>query len=177
MHHHCKHHAERKSTDPTDKSMPPEIMTSVIPSAIIAMKVTLRVMLYKFLRQLQKRRQRLARQDQRDRWCRMFSVTRHASTTSLASPGRIVIRPGMARSDKMLDRLMRGTVFADADRVVREDVDDRDLHDRGEADRGAAVIAEDQKARPIRPHLESDRPFSTAPMACSRMPKWKLRPP
>ncbi len=36
---------------------------------------------------------------------------------------------------QLLDRLMRRTVFADADRVVREDVDDRDFHDRGQPDR------------------------------------------
>ena len=42
---------------------------------------------------------------------------RHASTTSLASAGRRVIRPGMARSaDELLDRLMGRPVLADADR-------------------------------------------------------------
>ena len=39
----------RHSTDPTDRSMPPVMMTRVIPSAMIAVKVTLRVMLYRFL--------------------------------------------------------------------------------------------------------------------------------
>src|SRR6476659_3436456 len=38
----------RQSTDPTDRSMPPVMMTTVMPSAMIATKVTLRVMLYKF---------------------------------------------------------------------------------------------------------------------------------
>ena len=35
----------RQSTEPTDRSMPPVMMTSVMPSAMIATKVTLRVML------------------------------------------------------------------------------------------------------------------------------------
>ena len=30
-------------------------------------------------------------------WCRSFRMTRHASTTSLGSPGRSTIRPGIAR--------------------------------------------------------------------------------
>jgi hypothetical protein len=33
-----------------------------------------------------------------------------------------------AQRDELLDRLVRRTVFADADRIVREDVDDRQLH-------------------------------------------------
>ena len=44
----------------------------------------------------------------------------------------------MARSEsELLDGLVRRAVFAHADGVVGEDVDDRDLHDRGQAD-GAA---------------------------------------
>src|SRR3989442_7045551 len=41
---------------------------------------------------------------------------------------------------------MGGSVLADADRVVREDVDRRDLHERAQADGGPGVIAEDQEA-------------------------------
>ena len=40
-----------------------------------------------------------------------------------------------AQRGEMLDRLVRRPVFADADRVVREDVDDRDLHERAQPDR------------------------------------------
>ena len=37
---------------------------------------------------------------------------------------------------ELLDRLVRRAVLADADRVVGEDVDHRQLHERGQADRG-----------------------------------------
>ena len=68
--------------------------------------------------------------------------------------GRIVIRPGnRAQRQELLDGLVRRAVLAHADRVVREDVDDRDLHDRGQADRRAAVVAEDQEARAVGPDL------------------------
>ena len=62
---------------------------------------------------------------------RSCMITRQASTTSLASAGRIMTEPGIARSDgELLDRLVGRAVLADADRVVGEDVDRRDLHDR-----------------------------------------------
>ena len=49
---------------------------------------------------------------------------------------------------QLLDRLVGRPVFADADRIVREDVDDRDLHDRAPGgSAGSAVVAEDQEAR------------------------------
>ena len=38
----------RQSTEPTDRSMPPVMMTIVMPSAMIAAKVKLRVMLKRF---------------------------------------------------------------------------------------------------------------------------------
>ena len=45
----------------------------------------------------------------------------------------------MARSDgQLLDRLVRRAVLADADRVVREDVNDRQLHQGAEPDRPRA---------------------------------------
>ena len=63
-------------------------------------------------------------------------MTRHASTTSLASPGRKRDQArNRAQDGQLLDRLMRRAVFADADRIVREDVDDRQLHERRQADR------------------------------------------
>lgn len=36
---------DRHSTEPTDRSMPPVMMTKVMPSAMMATKVMLRVML------------------------------------------------------------------------------------------------------------------------------------
>ena len=51
-----------------------------------------------------------------------------------------------AQGEDLLDGLMGRSVFAHADGVVGEDVDDRDLHDRGQADRRPPVVAEDQEA-------------------------------
>ena len=78
---------------------------------------------------------------------------------------------------ELLDRLVGRAVFADADRVVREDVDDRDFHQGRQADRHPAVVAEDQEAGAEGRTLTRAMPFMMAPMACSRTPKWKLRPP
>ena len=86
--------------------------------------------------------------------CRSCMMTRQASATSLASAGRMVMRPGIARSEsELLDRLVGRAVLAHADGVVGEDVDDRDLHDRGQPDGRAAVVAEDQEARAVGPDL------------------------
>ncbi len=51
-----------------------------------------------------------------------------------------------AQRCKLLDRLMRRAIFADADRIVREDVNDGNLHQRAEPDCGAGIVAEDQKS-------------------------------
>ena len=45
----------------------------------------------------------------------------------------------------MLDRLVRRAVLAEPDRVVRHHVDDALAHDGREADRGTAVVGEDQE--------------------------------
>ena len=82
------------------------------------------------------------------------------------------------RRGQLLDRLVRRAVLADADRIVREDVDDRDLHDRAQADGRPRVVAEDEEAGAVtRRTLDSAMPLTTAPIACSRMPKCMLRPP
>ena len=47
---------------------------------------------------------------------------------------------------ELLDRLVRRAVLADADRIVREDIDHRDLHDRSQPDRHPAIVAEDQES-------------------------------
>ena len=52
---------------------------------------------------------------------------------------------------------------------------DRQLHDRGQPDRRAHVVAEDQEGRAVGRRCDSAMPLTIAPMACSRMPKWKLR--
>ena len=53
----------------------------------------------------------------------------------------------------MLDRLMRRPVLADADRIVAEHEDRRQLHDRGEPDRRAHIVAEDEEGRGERPQV------------------------
>ena len=50
---------------------------------------------------------------------------------------------------RMLDALVRRPVFAEADRVVREDVDDADAHQRGHADGVAAVVGEGQEGAAV----------------------------
>src|SRR4029077_6086399 len=48
----------------------------------------------------------------------------------------------------MFDGLVRWAVFADADRIVREDMDHRNFHQRAQPDRTSPVVAEDQEPRP-----------------------------
>ena len=63
--------------------------------------------------------------------------------TSLASPGRMTEHVGHgAEGGKVLDRLVRGAVFADADGVVCEDVDNGNVHGAARRMHGAHVIAE-----------------------------------
>jgi hypothetical protein len=50
---------------------------------------------------------------------------------------------------ELLHRLVGGAIFAEADRVMRQHMDDADAHQRGEADRRAAIIREDQEAAAI----------------------------
>src|SRR4029453_6888423 len=52
-----------------------------------------------------------------------------------------------AQGRKMFDWLMRWSIFADADRIVREDVDHRDFHEGAQADGRAAVVAENEEPR------------------------------
>ena len=46
---------------------------------------------------------------------------------------------------QLLDRLVRRTVLTHADRIVREDEEDRQLHQRGQPHGRAHVIAEDKE--------------------------------
>ncbi len=52
-----------------------------------------------------------------------------------------------AQRRQMFDGLMRGAVFADADGIVRHDVDRANAHQSREADRGTAVIGKDEERR------------------------------
>ena len=80
------------------------------------------------------------------------------SAVSTASAGRKTRRFGMARKRrKMLDRLMRRSVLAEADRVVRHDVDRRDAGQRRDADRRPRIIGEDQEGRAGRAEAAMER--------------------
>ena len=70
-------------------------------------------------------------------------ATRQASATSLASQGRITLRPGIARSEASCSTgWWVGPVLAEPDRVVGEEVDHRQLHQRREPDRRPRVVGE-----------------------------------
>ena len=85
---------------------------------------------------------------------RSAATTRQVSTTSFASAGRNTSSPGIARSDASCSTgWWVGSVLADPDRVVGEDVQDRDLHQRRQPDRAACVVGEDQEPGPVRPEL------------------------
>ena len=91
-------------------------------------------------------------------------MTFQASTTSLASAGRSTIEAGDGpQRRQLLDRLVGRTVLADADRVVGEDVDHRDLHDRGQADRHPAIVAEDQEPGAEGPDLDQRHAVQDGP--------------
>ena len=59
---------------------------------------------------------------------------------------------------ELLHRLVGRAVLAEADRVVREEMDDRQLHQGGEPDRRARVVGEGQVGGPQRPHLREREP-------------------
>ena len=50
-----------------------------------------------------------------------------------------------AQRRELFDGLVRRAVFADADRVVREDIDDGDFHEAGEAHGRLQVVAKIEK--------------------------------
>ena len=96
-------------------------------------------------------RQRLAREDEHGR----LVVELHDVAPGLGD----LVRVGGAEHEEsrhraqrreLLDRLVGRAVLADPDRVVREDVDHGDLHQRREPDRAARVVREDEEARPER---------------------------
>ena len=80
------------------------------------------------------------------------------------------VRHGAERRE-MLDRLVGRSVLAEADRIVRHHVDDRDAGERGDAHRRARVVGEDEERRAgrLKPPWMA-MPFMAAAMPCSRMP-------
>ena len=78
-------------------------------------------------------------------------------------------RPGRRpQRRELLDRLMRRAVLAEPDRVVREDPDRRDLHQRAEADRLARVVGEDQVRRAVGAQLREREAVDDAPPCRAR---------
>src|SRR6266403_116705 len=59
------------------------------------------------------------------------------------------MRNGTERSE-MLDRLMRGAVFAKSDRVMRKNIDDLHFRQAGETNRGPHVIRKAHERAAIR---------------------------
>ena len=55
---------------------------------------------------------------------------------------------------ELFDGLMCGTVLADADRIVREDINGRQFHQSAQPDRRFGVVAEDQERRAVGAHLD-----------------------
>ena len=87
-----------------------------------------------------------------------LSATRHASAVSVASAGRITVKSGnRAQRRQLLDRLVRRSVLAEPDRVVREDVDHVLLHERREPHRRPHVVREDQERAAVRDHAAVQR--------------------
>ena len=73
-------------------------------------------------------------------------IVRQATAVSLASAGRTKSRPGDGpQRGEVLDRLVGRAVLAQPDRVVRPDVGDRQLHERGQPDRAAHVVGEGEE--------------------------------
>ena len=54
-----------------------------------------------------------------------------------------------AQCDELFHGLMRGSVFAHADGVVRENIDDGNVHECGQTDRMLAVVGEDEEGGAI----------------------------
>ena len=55
-----------------------------------------------------------------------------------------------AQRDELLDRLVRRTVLPEADRIMREDEQRVDLHDRSQPDRRLRIIRKNKEGRPER---------------------------
>jgi len=83
------------------------------------------------------------------------------------------VRPGMARRAATCSTgWWVGPSSAHGDAVMREDVDDRKLHQRRQPDRGPHVIGKYQESAAIGPHASMQgQAERIAPMACSRTPK------
>ena len=104
--------------------------------------------------------------------CRIGMSTRQASTTSFASRGPHVDHAGHGPDrGQVLDRLVGRPVLADADRVVRVDVDQRELHQRGQPQRAALEVGEDQEPGLVGAQLGQRQPVRRPPPPRARAPR------
>ena len=72
------------------------------------------------------------------------SLPAHAQSSSGSEDIEIRDR---AKSREMLDGLMGRTIFPEADRIMREQIDRRNLHQCGQAKGSLAIVAELEKRR------------------------------
>ena len=103
------------------------------------------------LRSARLRRQVLPRQQQRAGARALLERERpgHRGLGGVAGPPDIEIGD-QAQARGMLDGLVRRAVLAQADRVVREDMNHAQLHQRGHANSVAAVVAEGEEGAAVR---------------------------
>src|SRR5258705_576297 len=74
----------------------------------------------------------------------------------------------------MFDGLVRWAIFADADGIVREDVDHGNLHQRAEPDRTSPVVAENQEPRPEGSQLRQREAVENRPHRVFTDPKMQV---
>ena len=94
------------------------------------------------------------------------AISQHsAHSTEFGRAHHVEIGDGAERG-QMLDRLMRRAVLAEADRVVRHDIDHALLHQRREADRRAAIIGEHEEGAAIGHDAAMQRDARSSPPPC-----------
>ena len=120
----------------------------------------------------------LAREREERRARTWVSAATYAPAVSSGSAGRMTSRFGITRRPGIVSTgSWVGPSSPTADGVVREDVRDREVAQRGEADGRAAVVREDEEGRAARAEdAVCAMPFMIGHMPCSRMPKRMLRP-
>ena len=117
------------------------------------------------------------------RFCRVSASTDGALGVVSASSQASAVSTDVGRAEdvqvrrraqhrQMLDRLVRRPVLAEADRVVRQHVDDPRAHQRRQPHRAAGIVGEARGRcrRRARTPPCTAMPFIAAAMPCSRMP-------
>src|SRR5580700_10262260 len=63
-----------------------------------------------------------------------------------------------AQVGELLDWLMCRAILADSNRVMSEDMNDRQLHQRAETNSATRIVTKDEEPRSIGPHLDEAHP-------------------